>query len=161
LPRFISEDPIGLAGGVNTFLFVNANPLMYVDPLGLDTYAFNRDLGAFGSSARPMNDVLTHTATVTTNPDGSIAHTYSWGNEANPRGWNLDQSLDIKTAREALDKGYAQKISPAFMDAYYRKAFNQLNKPQFEHSNGVITNNCKTETGNLNERAWSLWATGQ
>lgn len=37
-----------------------------------------------------------------------ILHTYSWGNDANLKGWNLDQPIDLKTAREALDNSLAQ-----------------------------------------------------
>ena len=33
--RYISQDPIGLAGGVNRFSYVNHNPLNNFDPLGL------------------------------------------------------------------------------------------------------------------------------
>lgn len=37
LARFISSDPIGLAGGTNFYLYAQANPLINKDPSGLDT----------------------------------------------------------------------------------------------------------------------------
>ncbi|MEY7126622.1 RHS repeat-associated core domain-containing protein, partial [Enterobacter cloacae] len=155
--RYITQDPIGLRGGWNLYQYP-LNPVVNIDPLGVaetaESYVVSRDLAALGDEARSRWNPLTHTFTVTTDGQGNILHTYSWGNDANLKGWNLDQSIDLKTAREALDSGLAQPtLAPGHC---VEQAYNELNKKENEHINLFITRNCKQETNKLLFKAMAI-----
>lgn len=71
--RYITQDPIGLAGGWNGYTDP-LNPTKYIDPLGLtktaQSYIVSRDLAALGDEARSRWNPLTHTFTVMTDGQG-------------------------------------------------------------------------------------------
>lgn len=83
LQRFIAEDPIGLAGGINGYAYVENNPVNLIDPEGLASSGQTTNLGG-GTTVRIDNPhvpgqqehahVQTPKGEAVVNQDGSQSH---------------------------------------------------------------------------------------
>jgi RHS repeat-associated protein len=58
LSRFISEDPLGIVAGPNSYAYVGGNPLSYSDPLGLNPAAGALGGAQIGSFAGPIGSAV-------------------------------------------------------------------------------------------------------
>lgn len=147
--RWLTEEPSNGApyvDGVNLYSAFNSDPIVFVDSTGCDTYTLNRELG--GDTVSSNFNIFSHTFTYTTNPDGTLAHTYSWGNKSGEMEWHKDEPEDIKAAQEAIASGYyGWHGGDSTLDPYIQQAWEEfVDSPWHYHINLVVLNNCKQET---------------
>ncbi len=153
--RFLQPDPIGFAGDPsNLYRYCGNNPVNLSDPSGMDTYIGARSLMSDFPQPQWSNNYFTgHVFVFTTNANGSLAHSYGWGENGSgmfvgrwPGG--MDSSLDKVAANALIQNGGASWQGDSKLDPFIQVAFNQL-QSQHGHWNAWLTYNCRTEADKL------------
>ena len=100
--RYLTPDPLGVRGGLNSYAYAAGNPLKYVDPSGLILFAFD----GTGNNSNPDSKSIdsTNIAMLYNFYDASVAgqgsKTYQRGIGTDPNAFNLTNTFQQGLATE-------------------------------------------------------------
>ena len=127
--RFISADPMGIAGGANLYAYGNLNPLAFVDPYGLDAMVLNESKGAWGAGhqALAVQGAAGWIYFSQDGPDNGGGHTAYYNNPnalLNDVGDRYDRHFVITTSSEQ-DAAISQTASSNLNNPYSANPFSK------------------------------------